>query len=212
MRLSGLKPPFLVEVDKKGLRIGTSKASPPNPTNPARPGNERAMGHQPTSPSSMPTYQSHLASSVTNHEPPSLQERYLKRSPAHLSVCLRPTPSKRLKPTDRHHVGAASTTMSVSSTDLAARRSHRTRPNSTRHLSTSGGVKRANAEQWFNESNQNPTQAPRAPFIDSKLTMFPAIAEAQMFQMILRFIYVITPRQPWIVPVRFDRTGMPTAG
>ena len=170
------------------------------------------MGHPPISPSLMPACQSCLASSVTDREPPVLQARHLKRNPTHLSVCLRPTPSKRLKPMNKSHVGAASMTMSTASTNFAARRSHRTRQQSTRHLSTLAGGNRANAEQWFNDSNQNPTHAPHASFIDGKVTMFLSIGEAQMFQMILHFIYTITPRQTWIVPVRYSRIGTLRAG
>lgn len=131
------------------------------------------MGHPPVSPSSMPTHQSHVASSLTNREPPSWQARHLKRSPAHLSGCLCPTPSKRLKSMAGSHAGAASTTMSASSTNFAARRSHRTRQKFARHLATLAGMKRASAEKWFNDSNQNPTPTPHASFIDSKRTISP---------------------------------------
>lgn len=170
------------------------------------------MGHPPISPSSMPTYQSRLASAVTNHEPPSSQARHLKRSPAHLSVCLRPTPSKRLKPMTRSHVGTASMTMSASSSNLLVTRSHRTRQIPTRHISTFAGMKRANAEKWFHESNQNPTRTPHAFFIDSKLGMFPSVDGAQMLQMILLSIYTTTLRPTWIVPAPFNRTATLRAG
>ena len=170
------------------------------------------MGHHSSSPSSIPTYQSYLASSMTTRDPSSLRARHLKRSPAHLSVCLRPTPSKRLKPMNRNHVEADSTTMSASSTDFAVRRLHRTRRKSTQHLSTSGGPIRANAEQWFNDSSQNPIDAPHASFIDGKRTTFSSICEAQIVQMILPSISMNIPRRPWIAPVRFNRTGTPKAG
>lgn len=171
------------------------------------------MGHQAMSPSSMPTDQSHLAPSLRSWEPSSMQERRLKRSPAHLSVCLRPTPSKRLKPMNRtQHVEAASTTISASSMDFAARRLHRARQNLSRYRSTSGGLRRANAERWFNDSNQNPTHTRHASFIDSKPAMFPSAVETQPCQMILRSIYATNPQQRWIVPVQFYRTGTLTAG
>lgn len=141
------------------------------------------MGHQPTSPSSMPFYQSHFASSLTssltNRELPSLQDRPRKRSPAHLSLCLCPTPSKRLKATNRGYGGPTSATISTSSMHLAARRSHQTRHSLARYLSTSGRLRRPNAEQWFDDSNQNPAHTPHASFIDSKLAMLPSIADAQ---------------------------------
>ena len=79
----------------------------------------------------------------------------------------------------KQHVGAASTTISASSMDVAARRSHRTRQNLPRYLSASGGLRRANAERWFNDSNQNPTHTRHASFIDSKPAMFPSAVETQ---------------------------------
>lgn len=47
-----------------------------------------------------------------------------------------------------------------------------------RYFSTPGGLRRATAERWFNDSNQNPTHTPRASFVDSKLTIFPLTAGA----------------------------------
>lgn len=55
----------------------------------------------------------------------------------------------------------------ASSTTLTARSSGRTRGNRIRHPTTSAGGRRANAEQWFNDSNQNVTHAPAASFMDS---------------------------------------------
>ena len=47
-----------------------------------------------------------------------------------------------------------------------------------RYFSTSGGLRRATAERWFNDSNQNPTHTPHASFVDSKLAIFPWTAGA----------------------------------
>lgn len=102
-------------------------------------------------------------------------------------------------------------TMATSSTNFAARGSCQAPGKSVRHPSMLDGVKRANAEHWFNDSNKNATHPPHAPFFDSELPTFPLIGGAKPFQMILRSIYMTRPHQAWTVPVQFNRTSTPKA-
>lgn len=127
---------------------------------------EPVLGHPPIWLTSMHPYPTSSAYSAANCDLPLLQARQLKRSPAHLSVCLRPTPPKRIKSTNGSNVGGASVPVTAPSTRPAAKGSHQAQRNPARPPTTSDGRRRANAEQWFNESNRNVTQPPHTSFID----------------------------------------------
>ncbi len=155
--------------------------------------------------------QSGLAVPAMNRDLSLCHARPLKRNPAPLSVCLRPTPPKRMKPNGSHE-GLTSVTAPGASTKLAARGSGPLPKNPVPHPVASNGGRRANAEQWFNDSNKNVAHAPHASFIDGQSAGPLGPRAANGVQTIRRSTCMTSPPPAWVALVRFRRIKTPIRG
>lgn len=139
---------------------------PPDQTDPARPV-ERQLASPPITMTSMPVAPSPARFVATDRDGANLPAPQFQPSFAH-RVVGRPTNlSTRTRPMNQGKGGAVFMTAALPSAKLTAGSSSQARAGTSRHSTTSGGLQRANAERWFNESNVNVIQAPHTPFINS---------------------------------------------
>lgn len=123
---------------------------------------------------SMPPNEAEAERYSTRQDVPLQQSRHhsnqshLKRSPAPLSVRLRSKPSKRLKISSKAEDEAEVQPLTSHSHPVAGRVLSRTKNALRVKPNLSESVRRAKAEEWFNDNNENVSSAQNAAFPDGR--------------------------------------------
>lgn len=146
-----------------------------------------------------PPQSSHLA----HHNP-------LKRNLAPLSVRLRSKPSKRLKLSSKTEDKAEAQPRTTHSHSIVARVLSRTKNLPSVNPKSSESVRRAKAEEWFNDTNKNVSHAQRAAFPDGTSCRSVTVScRTNCSQTIHRFTFFNNRRQILTAPARYRLISQP---